>query len=55
MGIEIAGVPNAVHGAFILASPIDAKPNGAGPVAAGTKTTGVALYISVARTLHSAM
>lgn len=33
MGTEIAGVPNAVYGAFVLGSPADAKPNGAGPVA----------------------
>ena len=45
MGIEIAGVPKAVHGAFILGSPVDARPSGAGPVAAGTTITGVVLYI----------
>ena len=54
-GIEIAGVPRAVHGAFILGSPVDDKPSGAGPVAAGTKITGVALYISATRSLHSAI
>jgi hypothetical protein len=54
-GIEIAGVPKAVHGAFILGSPVDAKPKGAGPVAAGTKITGVVLYISATRTLDSAI
>jgi hypothetical protein len=40
-GMEIAGVPKAVHGAFILGSPVDAKPGGAFPVAVGTKITGV--------------
>src|SRR5262249_26022992 len=55
MGIEIAGVPKAVHGAFILGSPVDASPCGAGPVAAGTKITGVVLYISAIRDLHSSM
>src|SRR5882762_551175 len=54
-GIEIAGVPRAVHGAFILESPVDDKPSGAGPVAAGTKITGVALYNSATRSLHSAI
>ncbi len=43
MGMEIAGVPKAVHGAFILGSPVDARPNGAGPVAAGDRITGFAL------------
>jgi hypothetical protein len=38
-----AGVPNAVHGAFIRASPVVARPRGAGPVAAGTRITGVVL------------
>src|SRR5262249_34614816 len=52
IGIEIAGVPNAVHGAFILGSPVDAKPNGAGPTAAGVRITGVALNNSVNRGLH---
>src|SRR5579864_8089049 len=41
MGIEIAGAPKAVHGEFILGSPVDAKPSGAGPVAAGVRITGV--------------
>jgi hypothetical protein len=54
-GIEIACVPKAVHGTFILGSPVDARPSGGGPVAAGTTCTGVALYISVIRPLHSAM
>ena len=53
--MEIAGVPKAVHGAFILASPVAARPNGAGPVAPGTKITGVALYISATRALQSAI
>src|SRR6266853_357759 len=47
IGIEIAGVPKAVHGAFILGSPVDARPNGAGPTAAGVRITGVALNSSV--------
>lgn len=34
IGIEIAGVPKAVHGAFILGSPVDARPRGAGPAPA---------------------
>jgi len=38
-----------------LASPVDANPNGAGPVAAGTKIIGVALYISATRAFHSAI
>ena len=41
--MEIAGVPKAVHGRFILGSPVDEKPSGAGPVAAGIKITGVDL------------
>ena len=53
--MEIAGVPKAVHGAFILGLPVDAKPNGAGPIAAGDKITGVALYSSATRALHSAI
>jgi hypothetical protein len=40
MGMEIAGVPKAVHGAFILGLPVDARPNGAGPIAAGDKWKG---------------
>src|SRR5436190_988591 len=55
IGMEMAGGPRAVHGEFILASPVDARPNGAGPVAAGTKMTGVALYNSATLALHSAM
>jgi hypothetical protein len=43
IGIEIAGVPKAVHGAFIFGSPVDVRPNGAGPVAAGVNITGVVL------------
>ena len=35
MGTEMAGVPSAVHGAFILGSPVVDSPSGAGPVAAG--------------------
>jgi hypothetical protein len=53
--MEIAGVPKAVQGEFILGSPVDARPNGAGPTAAGDKITGVALYSSATRVLHSAM
>jgi hypothetical protein len=41
----MAGVPKAVHGEFIRESPVDLSPSGAGPVAAGTKTTDVALYV----------
>ncbi len=40
MGSEIAGVPNAVHTEFMLASPVVVIPSGAGPVAAGTITIG---------------
>src|SRR5215469_14811295 len=54
-GMEIAGVPKAVQGEFILGSPVDAKPKGAGPAAAGDKITGVALYSSAKRALHSAI
>ena len=43
IGTEIAGVPNAVHGEFILELPVNAKPSGAGPGAAGTSMTGVVL------------
>jgi len=50
----MAGVPKAVHGEFIRESPVDASPNGAGPGAAGTRITGVALYSSATRALHSA-
>jgi hypothetical protein len=46
MGIEIAGVPKAVHDAFILASPVDVRPTGAGPTAAGVSITGVRLNSS---------
>ncbi len=42
--MEMAGVPKAVHSAFILVSPVYAKPNGAGPVAAGVRITGVASH-----------
>ena len=45
MGIEIAGVPKAVHGEFIRESPVEARPRGAGPVAAGVRMTGVVLNI----------
>jgi hypothetical protein len=55
MGMEIAGVPKAVHGAFILGSPVDARPIGAGPRAAGVRITGVALNNSVNRGLHESM
>src|SRR5580692_6551444 len=41
MGIEMAGVPRDVQGAFILGSPVEARPKGAGPVAAGVRITGV--------------
>gem|GEM_PF-6177585 len=53
--MEMAGVPKAVHGAFIRGSPVDVNPNGAGPVAAGTKITGVSLNISVIRALDAAI
>ena len=46
IGIEMAGVPIAVQGLFIRASPVEANPLGAGPVAAGTRITGVVLYRS---------
>ena len=51
----MAGVPRAVHGEFIRESPVDVSPSGAGPVAAGTSTTGVAFYTSAILVLHSAM
>jgi hypothetical protein len=38
--MEIAAVFKAVHGAFILGSPVDAKPGGAGPTAAGVRIMG---------------
>jgi hypothetical protein len=41
--MEIAGVAKAVHEAFILGSPVDARPAGAGPTAAGVRITGVRL------------
>ena len=41
IGIDIAGVPKVVHGLFILPSPVEVSPTGAGPVAAGTRITGV--------------
>jgi hypothetical protein len=53
--MEIAGVPKAVHGRFILGSPVDDKPSGAGPVVAGTKITGVDLNTSAIRLLFSAI
>src|ERR1700676_1743960 len=53
MGMEIAGVPSADHGAFIAGSPVVDKPKGAGPVAAGVRITGVDLKISAIRTLLS--
>jgi len=43
MGMEMAAVPNAVQGEFILASPVFWRPRGAGPVAEGTRIMGVAL------------
>ena len=46
IGTEIAGVPSAVHGVFMLESPVDASPHGAGPVAEGARITGVVLYMS---------
>jgi len=55
IGMEMAGVPKAVHGAFIRGSPVDVNPNGAGPVAAGTKITGVSSNISVIRALDAAI
>src|ERR1700693_233670 len=54
MGIDMAGVPKAVQGAFILGSPVLDKPKGAGPVAAGVRITGVDLKISAIRTRLSA-
>src|SRR5712664_1096737 len=42
----MAGVPKAVHAVFMRESPVDVSPNGAGPVAAGTRMTGVLLYNS---------
>jgi len=41
IGTEIAGTPSAVHGVFMLESPVDASPKGAGPVAEGARITGV--------------
>ena|SRR6516162_3884913 len=55
IGIEIAGVPNAVHGLFIRVSPVNAKPNGAGPTAAGERMTGVISNNSVNRALHESI
>src|ERR1700719_1517018 len=55
MGIEIAGVPSAVHGAFILGSPVVDRPRGAAPGAAGVRITGVDLNISDSRALESEM
>jgi hypothetical protein len=55
MGIEIAGVPKAVHGAFILGSPVEVRPSGAGPTAAGVRMTGVALNHSATRALDDSM
>src|SRR6201993_485207 len=54
MGIDTAGVPRAVQGAFILGSPVVDKPRGAGPTAAGVRITGVDLKISAKRILLSA-
>jgi hypothetical protein len=54
MGIEMAGVPKAVQGAFILGSPVEARPSGAGPVAAGVRITGVVLnMLEICRLLCS--
>src|SRR4029077_13480680 len=53
IGTEIAGDPKAVHGAFILGSPVDARPNGAGPTAAGVRITGVTLKSSETWALHA--
>ena len=55
MGIEIAGVPNAVHGASIRGSPVVDRPNGAGPIAAAVSITGVDLNFSANRLRLSAM
>jgi hypothetical protein len=55
IGIEMAGVPSAVHGRFIREFPVDPRPLGAGPVAAGTRMTGVVLYVSPICALPSAM
>src|SRR6185503_19215680 len=54
-GIDTAGVPNAVHGAFIRGSPLVDKPKGAGPVAAGVRITGVDLKIAASVTLDPEM
>src|ERR1700674_2260897 len=54
MGIDTAGVPSAVQGAFILGSPVLDKPKGAGPVAAGVRITGGDLKIFAIRTRLSA-
>ena len=51
----MAGVPIAVHGAFILGSPVVDNPRGAAPGAAGVRTTGVDLKSSAKRFLLSAM
>src|SRR5258706_16428924 len=41
IGIEIAGVPSAVQGAFIAGSPAVDMPTGAGPVAADVRINSV--------------
>ena len=53
IGIEIAGVPSAVQGAFMRASPVNDRPSGGGPVAAGTRMTEVVSYRSATRARHS--
>src|SRR5215467_9992253 len=40
IGMEIAGTPRAVHGAFMTGSPVDSSPAGAAPGAAGVISTG---------------
>src|SRR5689334_1826879 len=40
MGIEMAGTPRAVHGMFITGSPVDSRPRGATPGAAGVSRIG---------------
>src|ERR1700692_701282 len=53
MGIDIAGVPKAVQGAFMRGSPVVDKPRGAGPTAAGVRITGEDLKSPANRTLRS--
>src|SRR6201984_1594089 len=55
MGIDIAGVPRAVQGAFMRGSPVVDKPSGAGPTAAGVRITGADLKISAKRGVQPAI